>query len=332
MSGDDYKGDDSFEDADLGKFLEEDDDIKPIDSDIERPDTKGRNSQSANPDNDKPDDQSARSDDDISLEESYESFLNPGGRRTAETDMRARKAGGGTSSTPNSDNDPTPKAQAAGSDLPPVPGEEDRNIIHPGEYCDLSEVTTGLKKLMIGAGWDQRRPDAEPVDVDISLFMLNKNDETRVDEDFVFYNNPETLEGAVQHLGDSRTGAGDGDDENILLELNGIPFDILKIMIVLSIYDEDMNDHHFNMVRNMFVRLVNHDDGEEIVYFKLADDGYEDAKCVYAATLIREGARWVFEAHGKPTNEDLAAVAIKYGLIIREVQSTGHEHDSEHSS
>ena len=197
-------------------------------------------------------------------------------------------------------------------------------LIKRGEYIDLLRKDPTLKKLRIGAGWEQRLLEEEKLDIDLSAFILDRNDMTRVDEDFIFYNAESGLEGGIKHTGDSRTGAGEGDDEAITLDLNSIPFDVQKVVFVLSIYDEESKGHNFSMVRDVFLRVVNDDDQNEICRFIFEEDELKGGNGAYMASLIREGPKWTFEAQGQLINGGLAEMATKYGIIVREVQSSGN--------
>lgn len=203
--------------------------------------------------------------------------------------------------------------------------EGDTNYIKKGEYIDLIEKVPHLKRLMIGVAWQKRLVEGEFLDVDISLFLVDKNGQTRVDEDFVFYNNIKACEGAVHHLGDSRAGAGDGDDENIFIDLNGLPFDIMKIVFVFSLYDPEIKGHHFGMIRKIYFRISNKDDGHEVVRYLIEDDDHKGGNALIVGSLIREGPKWIFEATCQTLNGGLARVATDYGIIVKELQSTGEE-------
>ncbi|PJB72426.1 MAG: stress protein family protein [Alphaproteobacteria bacterium CG_4_9_14_3_um_filter_47_13] len=203
--------------------------------------------------------------------------------------------------------------------------EDEMDLVHKGEYADLTEKVPGLKKIMIGAGWDQRSLEGDPVDVDLSIFLLDRNEMTRIDEDFVFFNNEIACDGAIQHRGDSRSGAGDGDDESILLDLNGISFDVLKIVLVLSIYDPEITGQHFGMIKNIYIRFINKEDNKEIVRYKMNPDDYKGGNGMIIGMLIREGVRWIFEATAELSNGGLAKLATEYGIIVKELQSTGDD-------
>ena len=208
----------------------------------------------------------------------------------------------------------TPETASSGGEKPVY--------IHRGEYVDLIEKIPALKRIVIGAGWDQLSPEAELVDVDLSLFLCDKTDQTRIDEDFIFYNNERACDGAVHHLSDSRTGAGAGDDEEVFVDLNGLPFDIIKIVCVLSIYDPEIKGHNFSMIKNLYIRFVNKDDGQEIFRYAPAPEDCQGGTAMTIGVLMREGPRWIYEATAETTNGGLAKIATDYGLIIREMQSS----------
>ncbi|MFN3826527.1 MAG: TerD family protein [Micavibrio sp.] len=197
------------------------------------------------------------------------------------------------------------------------------NYIKRGEYVDLLRKDPTLRQIRIGAGWEQRAIEEERVDIDLSVFLLDRHEVTRDDNDFIFYNNESGLEGGCKHQGDSRTGAGEGDDETILIDLNSIPFDVQKVMFVFSIYDEEVTGLNFSLVRDVFIRVINEESGDEICRFAFDDEELTGGNGCYVAALIREGPQWTFEAIGQFVNGGLAEIATKYGIIVRELQSTG---------
>lgn len=201
--------------------------------------------------------------------------------------------------------------------------DEGINYLKRGDYLDLLRKDPTLKILRIGAGWEQRAMEIEKIDIDLSAFIINRSNTTRVDEDFVFYNNPVTLEGGCKHLGDSRTGAGEGDDEAILLDLTSIPFDVEKIVFTLTIYDEESKGFNFSQVRDIFIRIVNDGDQIEICRFAFDNDDLKGGNGVYVATLVREGPKWFLEVNADFVTGGLAEISTKYGIIVRELQSTG---------
>jgi len=193
------------------------------------------------------------------------------------------------------------------------------NFITLEDEVNINEKDPTLKRVLIGAGWDSNAFNADVVDMDLSVFLLDKNGMTRMDEDFVFYNQPEVLDGGVKHHGDSRSGAGDGDDEVISVFLEAVPFDVLQIMIVLSVYKGYEKEQDVSMVSNAYVRVVNEESHDEILRYKMDVDleGHQEI-AVIAAALNREGPKW----HFKPLMEfypaGLPEIATKYGIVVKE--------------
>lgn len=193
------------------------------------------------------------------------------------------------------------------------------NVVALGDVVNLTTKDPALRNILIGSGWDLNAFDGDTLDVDLSLFLLNRDMMTRVDEDFVFYNQPETCEGGVKHMGDSRTGAGDGDDEVIAVDLQSVPFDILQIYIVASIYNGYEKEQSFGMVRNTYLRVVNADTLHELCRYEL-DDEFKDNNhfAGIIGVLSREGAHWHFKPAAEFVEGGLAAIAQRFGLIINQ--------------
>ncbi|HPQ50163.1 MAG: TerD family protein [Alphaproteobacteria bacterium] len=187
-----------------------------------------------------------------------------------------------------------------------------------GEQVNLTRLDPTLRRLMIGVGWDVIGFDKEAPDLDLSIFLLDKNNETRMDEDFVFYNNLKSLEGAVEHMGDNRTGAGDGDDENVLVDLMSLPFEVYRLAFVISIYDAEMRDQNLQSVRNCFLRIMNDENGIELMRFNLDQEFKEhpESSAVIVGFLERNGPNWFFEGTGVMTKGGLKEIATKYGIVV----------------
>lgn len=186
-----------------------------------------------------------------------------------------------------------------------------------GDNINLTAKDPVLHKLLVGVGWDLNVFNAEALDLDVSLFMLDKTGKTRVDEDFVFYNQPMTLEGGVRHGGDSRTGAGDGDDEVMLIDLHSVPFDIMKIVFVLTIYRGHEKQQNMGMVRNAYLRIANEKSNVELVRYEFSDDLEDKMDTgMIVATLNREGPKWHFTPVAEFVAEGLKDLAPRFGLTI----------------
>ncbi|MFN3316397.1 MAG: TerD family protein, partial [Raineya sp.] len=134
-----------------------------------------------------------------------------------------------------------------------------------GARLNLTKKEPTLKKVMIGLGWDLRQGNA--VDLDASVFMIGQNGKIPADEYFVFYNNLKSPDGAVQHTGDNRTGAGDEDDEMILANLDLINPVINDILVTVSIHDAATRRHNFGMLSEAYIRIVDVESKREILRF-----------------------------------------------------------------
>jgi tellurium resistance protein TerD len=196
--------------------------------------------------------------------------------------------------------------------------DEIREQVFKGDYVDILKRDPTLRQIMVGAGWEQKAFDRDPIDLDLSCFLLDKTDMTREDSDFVFYNNPVGCNGAVKLLDDSRTGGGDGDDEQIFIDLNGLPFEVIRLVFSISIYDQKLKGHHFGHMRDMFVRIFNYEDNNEVARFLIPDDELDGMTGTIAFVLVREGPQWFMQPLAEPYKGGLSPIAKKYGLIIAE--------------
>lgn len=197
--------------------------------------------------------------------------------------------------------------------------EIEDNFVVLGDEVNLNEKDPTLKRILIGAGWDVNAFNADVADFDVSLFMLDKDGVTRVDEDFIFYNQKEANHGAIRHHGDSRTGAGDGDDETISVFLEGVPFDVMQLMIVLSVYKGYEKEQNVSMARNAYIRIINEENNYEIVRYKMDSDIEDRTETgVLAAVINREGPKWHFKPLAEFYPDGLPEIAAKYGIIVKE--------------
>lgn len=199
--------------------------------------------------------------------------------------------------------------------------DEPENRINRGQEVNLTEKDPTMKKIQIGVGWDLKAFESHPLDLDASLFLLDKNGDTREDSDFVFYNNLTGCDGAVKHLGDSRTGAGEGDDEMIMINLEALPFEIVKIQFVLSIYNMDYLDHDFTMVKNVYFRIVNSRIETEIFRYELDEELGENEghEGLIIGELDRVGAEWIFKAVGETVKGGLGKLAHDHAIMVAHI-------------
>jgi tellurium resistance protein TerD len=203
------------------------------------------------------------------------------------------------------------------SEQPHFHSDEPRNRIKRGDEINLTLKDPTMHEILVGVGWDLKAFESDPLDLDVSVFLLDRDEKTRVDEDFVFYNNHQGSDGAVKHAGDNRTGAGDGDDETITINLQALPFDIMKIVFVLSVYPNETQEHDFSMVRNVYFRVVNQNNQHEIFRYEL-DEELAGEEGLIIAELERVGTDWIFHAIGETVEGGLGAIADNYGILVAE--------------
>ena len=191
------------------------------------------------------------------------------------------------------------------------------NRVNLDDDIILSDKDPALQNLTVAVGWDSKAFGGQAVDVDISLFLLDKDDMTRKNEDFVFYNQMDTEEGAIKHEGDNRIGAGEGDDETILIDLHGIPYDIFRIIFVYSIYKGAERDQGLGLVKNSYIRIINNNDEHELVRFDL-DEHFErnDQSAAIVGSLNRQGPKWHFTPVVEFAEGGLGEIATRYGMNI----------------
>ena len=184
-----------------------------------------------------------------------------------------------------------------------------------GGNVSLSKEAPGLTKALIGLGWDARATDGGDFDLDASAFILNAAGKVRGDADFIFYNNLKGADGAVEHAGDNRTGAGDGDDEAIKIDLSMVPADVQRIAVCVTIHEAETRRQNFGMVSNAFVRVVNSAGGKEVARYDLAEDASTETAMIFAE-LYRNGAEWKFKAIGQGFVGGLGPLAKNYGVDV----------------
>jgi tellurium resistance protein TerD len=182
-----------------------------------------------------------------------------------------------------------------------------------GGNISLSKTDPSLRRMVIGLGWDQRQTDGSEFDLDASAFLLNEAGRCRRDDDFVFYNNLRSAEGSVSHTGDNRTGEGEGDDEQIKVDLAVMPADVAKIAITVTIHDAESRLQSFGQVQNAFIRVVNEETGTEVVRYDLSED-YSTETAMIFGEVYRHNGEWKFRAVGQGYAGGLVAMARQFGL------------------
>lgn len=185
-----------------------------------------------------------------------------------------------------------------------------------GQRIDLTKTNPGLVRAVIGLGWDTNKYNGGfDFDLDASAFLVDANNRCINDEDFVFYNNLQHPSGSVTHTGDNRTGEGDGDDEQLVIDFSKIPSYVNKIGITVTIHDADQRLQNFGQVSNSFVRLVDESTNVELLRFDLGED-FSVETAVVVCELYRHVNDWKFNAIGSGFSGGLAALCRNYGLHV----------------
>jgi tellurium resistance protein TerD len=187
--------------------------------------------------------------------------------------------------------------------------------LQKGGNVNLSKEAPGLSKMVVGLGWDTRSTDGAAFDLDGAVFLLNTTGKVRSDADFVFYNNLKSVDGSVNHSGDNRTGAGDGDDESVTIDLARVPADVDKIAVCVTIHEADQRRQNFGQVSKAFIRCVNANGNTEIARYDLSEDGSTEAAMIFGE-VYRAGADWKFRAIGQGFKGGLGPLAKNYGVNV----------------
>ncbi len=182
-----------------------------------------------------------------------------------------------------------------------------------GGNVSLSKTDPGLKQVLIGLGWEARSTDGVDFDLDASAFLLTESGKVRGDNDFIFYNNLRSVDGSVEHTGDNRTGAGEGDDEALKIDLDKVPADITKIVFTVTIHDADARKQNFGMVADAFIRIVNDDSNVEVARFDLTEDASTETAMVFGE-IYRHDGEWKFRAVAQGYAGGLKAMCAQYGI------------------
>jgi tellurium resistance protein TerD len=184
-----------------------------------------------------------------------------------------------------------------------------------GANISLSDQVPGLKTVHVGLGWDARQTAGEDFDLDACCFMLTANGKVRSDADFIFYNQLKSTCGSVEHTGDNLTGEGEGDDEVLIVKLDKVPEQIVKLVFTVTIHDHESRRQNFGMVSSAYIRIVNNDNNEEIARFDLSEDASTNTAMIFGE-IYRYNDKWKFRAVGQGFNHGLEQVVVSYGVAV----------------
>ena len=185
-----------------------------------------------------------------------------------------------------------------------------------GQKVDLTKSNPGLKKITVGLGWDVNRYDGgSDFDLDASAFLLGANGRVPTDSDFVFYGNSTDPSGGVSYGGDNRTGEGEGDDEQIFVDLSLIPAGVEKIDFTVTIYEAAERRQNFGQVSNAYVRLVDDATGQELIRYDLEED-FSIETALVVGEIYRHNGDWKFNAIGSGFQGGLEALCRNFGVNV----------------
>lgn len=183
-----------------------------------------------------------------------------------------------------------------------------------GQKVSLTKDNPGLKNIMVGLGWDINRFDTgTDFDLDTAVFMMGANGMCPSEKEFIFYGNLQHPSGSVQHMGDNLTGAGEGDDEQVRIDLSIIPQNIERIAFTVTIYHSEERGQNFGQVSNAFIRIVDEATNTELIRYDLGED-FSIETAVVVGELYRNNNEWKFNAIGSGFQGGLAALCANFGI------------------
>ncbi len=184
-----------------------------------------------------------------------------------------------------------------------------------GGNVSLTKQAPNLKAVMVGLGWDERTTSGADFDLDASALMVGTSGKILSDAHFVFFNNLKSPDGSVEHTGDNLTGGGDGDDEQIKVNLATVPAECDKIVFPVSIYEATQRAQSFGQVRNAFIRVVNQDGGVELARYDLSEEASTETAMIFGE-LYRNAGEWKFRAVGQGYASGLDGIARDFGVNV----------------
>ena len=182
--------------------------------------------------------------------------------------------------------------------------------LQKGQKVSLSKDNAGLGVVIVGLGWDEAKParrglfapKPRPIDCDASA-ILCVNGKLQDPKDVIYFNNLRHSSGAVQHMGDNLTGAGEGDDEQIIVDLSRLPEQYDRVIFAVTIYEARQRSQHFGMIQNSFIRLVDARGNKEMCRYNLSEN-YDGMTAMIFGEIYRHNGEWKFNAIGQPTNDE----------------------------
>jgi tellurium resistance protein TerD len=200
--------------------------------------------------------------------------------------------------------------------LTPAISEEHVSVsLAKGGNVSLTKVAPSLTAVTVGLGWDVRTTTGADFDLDASALMCGSDGKVVSDSHFVFFNNLKSPDGSVEHTGDNLTGEGEGDDEQINVDLSTVPANVDKVVFPVSIYDAQNRGQSFGQVANAFIRVVDRSNGTELARYDLGEDASTETAMIFGE-LYRHNTEWKFRAIGQGYASGLRGIAQDYGVNV----------------
>ena len=184
-----------------------------------------------------------------------------------------------------------------------------------GGNVSLTKIAPGLTAVAVGLGWDVRSTTGTDFDLDASAILCGADGKVVDDSHFVFFNNLTSPDGSVEHKGDNLTGAGEGDDEVVNVNLKAVSEGVQKVVFPVSIYDAQSRSQSFGQVMNAFIRVVDQSNGAELARYDLSEDASTETAMVFGE-LYRNAGEWKFRAVGQGYASGLEGIARDYGVNV----------------
>lgn len=184
-----------------------------------------------------------------------------------------------------------------------------------GGNVSLSKEAPGLTEVVVGLGWDPRVTDGQEFDLDASVFIVGESGKVLNDASFVFYNNKTSPDGNVVHQGDNRSGAGEGDDEQVHVKLSGFASDTKKLVFAVTIHEAVGRKQSFGQVANAYIRVVNKADDKELARYDLSEDASTETAMIFGE-LYTHISEWKFKAIGQGFAGGLGPLAASHGVNL----------------
>lgn len=183
-----------------------------------------------------------------------------------------------------------------------------------GQKVDLTKGNPSLKNIIVGLGWDVNAFDSGfDYDLDAAAFMLGANGKCPTEREFIFYGNLEHNSGSVKHLGDNLTGVGDGDDEQIEVNLMTVPANVERVAFTVTIYDAEKRHQNFGQISNAYIRIMDQSTGTELIRYDLGED-FSIETAIVVGEIYKRNGDWKFNAIGSGFQGGLAALCAHYGI------------------